>query len=79
MNNDVIFEKETQGNQALQQLTIASLLTAESLMTGFFCFEKLVEFKMGPDILRREESTETRPGGRPSSPPVRRKQTKTRK
>jgi len=26
---------------------------------------------MGPDILRLEESTETKAGGRPSSPPVR--------
>lgn len=50
-----------------RQLTIASLLTA-SLGTGFFCFEIFTEFEIGPDILRLEESNETKPGGRPSSP-----------
>lgn len=32
---------------------------------------RLTVFKMGPDILRLEESTETTAGGRPSSPPLR--------
>jgi hypothetical protein len=33
--------------------------------------ERLTVFKMGPDILRLEESPETKPGGCPSSAPVR--------
>lgn len=47
--------------------------------TEFIYFEKLTVFKMGPDILRLEESAETKPGGgRPSSPPVRWKKKKAR-
>lgn len=50
---------------------MASLLRAASVVTGFFCFEMFTEFGMGPVILRLVESPETRPGGRPSSSPVR--------
>lgn len=51
--------------------TNASLLNAESGATGLFCFEKGPEFKIGPDILRLEESMEDKPAGRASSSPGR--------
>lgn len=50
-------------------LTIASLGTAESLVAGFFCFNKLPAFIAGPETLRREGSPADQPFVRPSSPP----------
>jgi len=49
---------------------MASLLRAASMATGFFCLEVFTEFEMFPDILLLVESPEIRPGGRPSSSPV---------
>lgn len=62
-------EKE-KAKKKYELLTIASLVIAGSFTAGLFCFEKLPEFITGPDILRREESIEDKPAGRPSSPPV---------
>lgn len=53
-----------------KKLTSASLAVEESLATGFFCFKKFPEFKIGPDTLRREVSVEVKPTGRPSSSPI---------
>jgi len=49
---------------------MASLLNAASVVTGFFCLEIFTEFGTVPDILLLVESPEIRPGGRPSSSPV---------
>lgn len=57
-------------NVNIKNITNASLVSAWSLATRFFCFDKLPEFKIGPDILRREEFIEEKPAGWPSSLPV---------
>lgn len=57
----------TKRQYVAKKFTRASLVVEGSLATGFFCFKKLPEFKIGPDTLRREESIEVKPTGRLSS------------